>query len=80
MSDDQERTAAMSDARHEGFGAGIASVEDEWAARVAAAEQRGYDRAAANLRSADEESNYWGDLDEAADYLESQATKEPDHA
>jgi hypothetical protein len=50
MSDDLERTAAISDAFHEGFGTGIGHVEDELAARVAAAEARGYDRAIAKLR------------------------------
>ncbi len=53
MSDDPERTAAISDAFHDGFGTGIGHVEDEMAERVAAAEARGYDRAVANLRDRD---------------------------
>jgi hypothetical protein len=55
MSDDPEHTAAISDAYHEGFGAGIGHVEDAMAERVAAAEARGYDRAIANQR---DESRY----------------------
>lgn len=88
MSDDPERTADISDAFHEGFGAGIGSVQDEIAERVAEAEARGYDRAVANLRD-DEAYERWcrkrnfaplsaADRAEFAEFAE--ATKETTHA
>jgi|SRR6185369_826380 len=43
-------TEQISDAHHEGFGAGIAHVEDRMAEQLLAAEARGYDRAIARLR------------------------------
>ncbi len=55
---DLERTDAISAAFHDGFGAGIGSVQDEIAERVAAAEARGYDRAIASLRD-DERREAW---------------------
>lgn len=50
VSTDNELTAQISDAHHEGFGAGMASAQDGIEQRIAAAEVRGYERAVANLR------------------------------
>jgi hypothetical protein len=51
MSDDhQEHIAELSEAFHAGYGIGIGDVQDDIAERVAAAEQRGYDRAVTKLR------------------------------
>lgn len=74
---DLERTAAISDAHHEGFGHGVAWADEDRTEAITAAEARGYDWAIAKLRAGavherDENTStaLWAVYLAGADYLE----------